>query len=219
MSLLRSSIGTAILVARIALPLVLGFFLARELALSIALLTALALATLLPALGAWLLTTLHGGEITWRNHAAGWLLPWGYALGRGKLPAIAAICGACWLFLFGLGIAAARLAEAPPSAPSSEAPALARWLLVGGWLVDGIALLYCLGTLRKNFTLTSEGGRTLLELIAFVAGLIVASALAAALGHLRTAALIAAGPALALGGFYALWIGVLLTFGRNTRWN
>jgi hypothetical protein len=177
------------------------------------------LAVLLPALGAWLLTTVRGGEITWRNHAAGWLLPWGYTLGRGKLPAIATICGVCWLFLCGLGIAAARLAEAPTSAPSEDAPALARWLLVGGWLVDGIALLHCLGTLRNNFSLRSEGGRTLGKLIAFVAGLIVASAFAASLGHLRTAALIAAGPALALGAFYALWIGVLLTCGRNVRWN
>lgn len=219
MSFLRSPIGAAILVAKIALPPVLGFVLARALELPFALLAALALAFLLPTLGAWLLTTLRSGEITWKNHAAGWLLPWGYTLGRGKLPSIAVICGICWLFLFGLGITAAHLAEAPSSVPSSDTPTLARWLLVGGWLVDGIALLYCLGTLRKNFTFASQGGRTLLKLIACVAGLIVASALAASLGHLRTAALIAAGPALALGAFYALWIGVLLTFGRNTRWN
>ncbi|MBK9386759.1 MAG: hypothetical protein IPN34_18245 [Planctomycetes bacterium] len=209
---------------QLALPVIAGHFLARELGFSGALLAALALAIALPALGALTLSSVRSEALTWKNYVGGYLLPWGYALGRGKLVGIALVCGCCWLFLFAIGIAAEHLAAptaptAPAPVESSAAPAFARWLLVGGWLVDGIALLYLVGTLRKNFTLSSSSGRSLLKLMAFVTGLIVGSTVLASLGYVGTAALVAAGPALALGAFYAVWIGLLLTVGRNTRWN
>jgi hypothetical protein len=220
MTLYRTLVVYSIRAAKIALPIAAGALLAREMALLPALLWSALLSAALPALGVLLLSRTRTQEISWKNYAAGYLMPWGYTLGRGKLPAISVVCGCCWLFLFALGIAAARIELAPSEAePSAEAPALARWLLVGGWLVDGMALLYCLGVLRQNFGGSSQGGAALRKAIAFVLGLIVFSALAAWLGHVRTAALIAAGPALALGAFYALWIGLILTVGRNARWN
>ncbi|MBL8899590.1 MAG: hypothetical protein JNM84_18310 [Planctomycetes bacterium] len=224
MSFTRLLVATTIRALQLALPVVAGYLLARELGLAGAALAALALSAALPALGALTLASVRSEAITWKNYVGGYLLPWGYALSNGKLVSIALVCGCCWLFLFGIGISAEALAApATPSTPapaeSPMAPAFARWLLVGGWLVDGMALLYLIGTLRKNFTLSSSGGRSLLKVIAFVTSLIVVSAVLASLGHMGTAALIAAGPALALGAFYALWIGMILTVGRNTRWN
>jgi hypothetical protein len=221
MSFPRTIIAFAIRAFQVALPLVGGYFLSRTLPLGLAMLGALAISALLPALGALLLTTLRTQEVGWKNYAAGWLLPWGYTLGRGKLLGIALACGTCWLFLFAVGIAAERLATpgADSTEISAEAPALARWFLVGGWLVNGIALLYLFGTLRKNFTLRSSEGRSLMKVIAFVLGLIGGSIALAFLGFPRAAAAVSAGPALLLGAFYAVWIGFLLTLGRNARWN
>lgn len=220
----RLLVAYTIRALQLALPVAAGYLFARELGLAGAALASLALAAALPALGALALASVRTAEITWKNYVGGYLMPWGYALGHGKLVGIALVSGCCWLFLFAIGIAAESLAApTTPSAPapveSAAAPAFARWLLVGGWLVDGMALLYLVGTLRKNFTPSSSGGRSLLKVIAFVTGLIVVSAVLASLGHMGTAALVAAGPALALGAFYALWIGMILTFGRNTRWN
>jgi len=38
-------------------------------------------------------------------------------------------------------------------------------------------------------------------------------------GHLRTAAMVAAGPILVVGIGYAAFLVVMLTAGRNARWN
>lgn len=224
MSFTRLLVAYTIRALQLALPVAAGYLLARELGLAGAALAALALAAALPALGALTLSSVRSEAITWKNYVGGYLLPWGYALGHRKLVGIALVSGCCWLFLFAIGISAQGLAApttplAPAPVENTTAPAFARWLLVGGWLVDGIALLYLLGTLRKNFTLSSSGGRSLLKVMAFVTSLIVVSAALASLGYVGTAAMVSAGPALALGAFYAVWIGLLLTVGRNTRWN
>jgi hypothetical protein len=62
------------------------------------------------------------GQVTWRNYPAGYLLPWGYILGRGQLPGIVATS---WAIGTLIAIAVCILTTAPAATPDATSLAAA----------------------------------------------------------------------------------------------
>ena len=188
-------------ILRLALPVGLALVLARQLGPVTAALVVAGLGAVAAALGAFLLKTSRVGEVTWRNVAASWLMPWAFAFGARSLPTLAATSAV-------MVAAAGCLGAFGHAAP----------LLVGALALDAAALLY----LARGYRLQSPGSSaraSVLKTMVAVAGLGAAGVTLHALGRPTLAALVAGGPLSAIGAFYGLWILVLLTFGRNARWN
>ncbi len=207
----------------IALPVAIGRLLLDSMSPWAAVGVAAAIAVASSALGALLLKTATVGRITWRNYVGGWLLPWGYMLGRGRLAGIAAVSAAVWTLLAASAIlATASATGAAPPGPVATVPAAAAttpWLLVLAWIVNGGALLYVVSLLSKNYSPTSSAARPLRRAIGVLTVLLVASIVMHACGYTTLATWVAGGPLLVLGTFYGLWIALLLILGRNARWN
>jgi hypothetical protein len=170
-------------------------------------------------------------KVTIANYAAGFVLQWGYKVGRGKLPAIVGVSWAIWVLLglamvlaiqtrHGGGISSAH-AGAVSAAPQVRGTATIVLLGVA-WVIDGGALLWILGLLATS-TNTAHMVRSLGPIAAVLVGMIVSSvALVMLTDSAKPAwlALASAGaPPLAIGGAYALFIVVILTAGKNARWN
>lgn len=197
------------------------------------------LARVMPLLAAWASTTAIGGalagtgalllrsarvgQITWRNRVAGLLLPWGYVLGRGKLPGIVLACTAIWSALAGAVLLnLAEPAAVVPAVPTPAAPvanaANGPWLLLA-WIVTGVCLCYLLGLLTKHFEPRSQATRTVLKLVLVLVVMIVGSVVLHLTGNSGLALLVAGGPTLLVGGGYGLFLVAILLLGRNVRWN
>lgn len=203
---------------RIAIAVGAGFLIGRisVLPLLVSLLASIAI----PAIGTVLLRNAEPEKITWRNRTAGWLLPWGYRIGRGKLLAIAVVSGIVWGILLGLGVLLAQPAPAMVrEAPAPFLPDMALVLLVLAWIVDGAALFYLLGMLSQNSSLSQPPGSTQLKTAAFVCFLLAASIGCHVTGRSGAALWIAGLPPLVLGILLGAWFAVLLSLGKNARWN
>lgn len=162
-------------------------------------------------LGAVLLRTSRIGEITWKNRAAGYLIPWGWRLNRGLLWPVPVISWLTWVAIGG-GSVLLR-----PDVVDEAPGAGVRIALFASWTIDAAALIFLLGTIRQ----ATPGGRvrSLWKLVAVIAGLIGAS-VGLYLGGLPTAALVVGGgPPLLLSACLGLVVLLFSTVGRNTRWN
>lgn len=208
----------------IAVPLATGYWLLEVLSPWLAVATAAAIALGTSSLGALLLRTTTVGTITWRNYLAGWLLPWGYYLGRGQLRGIAAVCATIWTLLASSAIlaratSALPVGTLPATATTTPATTTMPWLLVLAWVVCGAALLYLLKTVLTAFGPGTRAGMSLWRIIAVLAALIASSVALHVSGHTGLATLVAGGPPLVVGGFCGLWMLAMVVFGRNARWN
>lgn len=208
----------------IAVPLATGYWLLEVLSAWLALAAAAGIAVGTCGLGALLLRSTGLGTITWRNHLGGWLLPWGYTLGRGQLRGITAVSATIWTLLATSTIVARATSAAPVTTLPGTAAATAAtttmpWLLVIAWVVDGAALLYLLKTVLTAFGPGTRASLSLWRFIAAIIALLVGSLMLHLFGHTGLATLVAGGPPLLVGGFYGLWILAMLTLGRNARWN
>lgn len=208
----------------IALPLATGYWLLEVLSPWLAVATAAAIALGTAGLGALLLRTTTVGTITWRNYVAGWLLPWGYFLGRGQLRGIAAVCATIWTLLATSSIVAratsvAPVAALPATAAATPTTSTMPWLLVLAWVVCGAAVLYLLKTVLTAFGPGTRASMSLWRIIAVIAALIASSVGLHLFGHTGLATLVAGGPPLLVGGFFGLWMLAMIVFGRNARWN
>jgi len=200
--MIRLYIRNAVLLTAVA---AVAYGLTAEFGLWPAFLTCAAVSAVACVAGAILLRTSGIGRVTWRNRLAGYLIPWGWRLNRGKLwplPVISwAVCGV------------AALLRPVPDQPSLGV----RSALLAAWVIDAAAIVYLLGTIAQ----TTPGSRvgSLWKLVAAIAGLIGASA-GLYLGGQTTAALtVADGPPAAIGGGFGLVVLILATVSRNTRWN
>ena len=174
-----------------------------------AFLTCAAVSAVACVTGAILLRTSGVGRVTWRYRLAGYLIPWGWRLNRGKLWPLPVISWAVWTAVCGV----AALLRPVPDQPSLGV----RSALLAAWVIDAAAIVYLLGTIAQ----TTPGSRvgSLWKLVAAIAGLIGASA-GLYLGGQTTAALtVADGPPAAIGGGFGLVVLILATVSRNTRWN
>lgn len=172
------------------------------------------------ALGALVLRATRVGEVTWRNRLAGFLLPWGYFLGRGQLPGIVLGCVLVWAALAGAVLLGHGVQPAAPigAQPANVAPGLSWWLLIA-WIVDGACLIYMIGMLRKHFVPASQVTRTQGKLVLLLVAMLAGSIALHLGGNGGLALTVAGGPTLLVGGGYGLFLGFILVFGRNMRWN
>lgn len=209
---------------RLSIPVATGYLLGTWLGAAMAMGVAALLAVLLSGVGAWLLQRSKVGEVTWRNRIAAWLLPYGYKLARGRLPGIAAVSAVVFAAIAGaviLAMALAATGQVPVAAgvAGGTAPTTGMsWLLVVAWLVDGGALLHLLSTLSQ-LPAGSSPARTLWKLVTVVVLLLVGSVVLLLAGHADAALWVAGGPPLGIGVCYGLFVLLLVTAGRNARWN
>lgn len=167
---------------------------------------------LLCAAAAWCLKKAPMGRLTWRNKLAGYLLPWGYKIGRGKLLPMTLAAWAIWIMI---GVGTIVLAAWPMGAASAH-PYLAvmifvSWVVLGGLAVRQLGLIPTFGS--------RSGRMSLLQSAAVALGLMAASAVLWLTGRPGWALLTAGGPIAFVGGGYGLFLGVMLTVGRKARWN
>jgi hypothetical protein len=160
-----------------------------------------ALAALVSLVGTLLLRGSAIGEITWRNVAGGWLLPWGFVFGGGSLPRIA-VCSAA-----GLAVMGAIGALAGPA-----------HLVAFAWALDALALFVLAGSFGKQAG-NPSGRRQILKPMLVVLCLAVAAGVLLFAGRPGAAALVAGGPLVVGSVLYGGWVVFMLTAGRGARWN
>ena len=173
-------------------PPVAGAWLSAVTGTGPAIATIAAIGAVATAVGTILLRTSPLGRVTWRNIAAGWLMPWGFASGSTTLGGIAITSIVAWVLL---GSAGAFAWSTP-------------WLLAA-WLLDAVALGYLTGPLWRR----SHGRvqrRLATNLIAAVALLALAGLVASVCGQPMLGAVIAGGPLAAIGLAYGVFVGMFV---------
>ncbi len=166
-----------------------------------ALLAVLAASFALAGLGALVLSRAKVGEVTWRNRLAAWLLPYGALFGSYTLGGLALTSGGMLATFAAIGVAA-----------RGNAP------LGAAWGLDVLAFA-SLAAAALQHGPGSSGRRSLLVPLAALLGLAAASVACAAAGRPTLAAAVAAGPLLALAALYGVFVLLMVTVGRNARWN
>ena len=165
------------------------------------------LAAALCVFGAVLMSRQPVGVPTVSGQLGASVLPWGYKVGRGRLPAIVLVS---WLIWTVVG-AAAIAVSASRGEPETQ------WMILA-WTVDGLALLYLIGVLASN----TRGARAALLIpIAAVLFMIGASAFLwqTGSGSARgTALLIGGAPIPILAAGYGLMLGAMMLGGRKGGW-
>lgn len=159
-------------------------------------------------IGAVLLRTSAIRRVTWRNRLAGYLIPWGWRLNRGRLWPIPVVSWVVWMAAGGAAVLLRPTAE--------ELTPVVRIALFAAWMVDA-ALVFLLGTIVQ----ATPGSRVgpLWKPAAGIAGVIVASIGLYLAGLTMIALVVGGGPPLAIGGGLGLFVLLLATVGRYTRWN
>jgi hypothetical protein len=202
--MIRLYLKRAILLAGVAAA---AYGLAAEFGPWSAVLTCAAVAAVACVIGAILLRTSAIGRVTWRNHLAGYLIPWGWRLNRGRLWPVALISWVVWTAVCG---AAVLLRSDEPSLGMRAA-------LLAAWLIDASALVFLLGTVAQ----ATPGSRlgSVWKLAGVTAGVLCASVGLYLGGQTTVALIVGGGPPAALGGVFGLVLLIFATVGRNTRWN
>ena len=202
--MIRLYLKNAVLLIAVAAA---AYGLAAELGPSPALLACAAVSAVACVAGAFLLRTSGVGRITWKNRLAGYLIPWGCRLNRGKLWPLPVISWAVWTAVCGAAVLLRR----------DQPPLGMRAALVAAWLIDAAALVYLLGTISQSTPGSRVG--SLWKLVAVLTGVLCAS-VGLYLGGQATAALIVGGgPPAVIGGGFGVVLLIFATVGRNTRSN
>jgi hypothetical protein len=159
-------------------------------------------------LGAFAIASQPLGQATFAGRLGSILLRWGFKESQGRLP-IATLVS--WLVWVGIGAATIAFLRARGD-----------WAYRGmilAWAVDGALLAYVLGV-----WLAKGSGRapSLLIIAIVLVAMIAGSAALWSRGPeaaKRLALVLAGGPPLMIGVGYGLFLIVVLTVGRNARWN
>ncbi|QEL16379.1 hypothetical protein [Limnoglobus roseus] len=206
--MIRLYIIRAVLIAAVASTC---YWLGGECSLGLAILIWAGVTTGACALGAALLRTSRVGEITWRNRAAGYLIPWGWRLSRGRLWVAAVFSWVTWMAVGGAAFAMRPGAMTEPSTTGVRAA------LFAAWVIDAAALVYVLGTIWQ--ATPGSRVRSLWKLVTVITAVLGASVGLYVTGRPTEALMFGGGPPLAVGGGMGLFVLTVLIFGRNTRWN
>jgi hypothetical protein len=183
-----------------------------------------------PALGAWaigvgilcaasalLLFRQSHGRITWINSLAGQTLPWGYAMGRGRLSVILAESWLRWVLL---GLATVILFPGGLSALSADSGTVIAALLLSTWIIGAAVAFRLLAFLVSRSLRPSPA--TVVPLV-IVTALLIASIGLAHFGTSDSAHLYALAitgvPVLIVGGGFGVVLLIFLTVGRKARWH
>ena len=172
------------------------------------------------ALGAWLLKSSPVGRVTWRNHVAGYLIPWGYRLGRGKLAPITVAAWAIWVLIGAAAVLLFGRSGEPTGAAATDRSTATTVLLFATWVLYGGCLIYLLGVLLNEYRSSGgRGARSVLTMAGVLVALVVISAAFWISGRPGWALLAAGGPPAVVGGGYGLFLVAILLLGRKARWN
>lgn len=182
----------------------------------------LVVAVLLSVIGTLLVLRAEVDQVTWRNRVAALMLPWGYRLAKGRLLWIGVVSAVVFTAITGGVILVTTLGGSVipggPGVSPAGIPTHVSWLLIVAWLVDGAALLRVVSMLPA-LPPGSSPARTLWKLGAMVVALLVGSIVLLLRGYPTAALWVAGGPPLAIGVGFGLFVLMLMTLGRNTRWN
>jgi hypothetical protein len=164
-------------------------------------------------------------QITFVNRLAGYLLPWGYDIGRGKLIPIVITSWIVWVLLgggavFTIGVLArgGRAGELSAEVPSHTT--LLTVLLYLAWVIDGAVLmrLVSVSWVRQN-PMPPSVIMVMLALTAMILGSAAIKMLGKSAAATKLALAISGGPPLVVGLGYGVFLLVALTMGGHTRWN
>lgn len=149
------------------------------------------------------------GQATLAGRLGASVVRWGFRASQGSLLGATAISWIIWLVIGTSAISAGRARDD-----------LSYRLMLLAWLVDFGALCYTLGVWLMN---RGSGMSTLLLISTILIALIGVSSVMwfgnGGTAARRTALMIAGGPPLVIGVGYGLFLLVMLTVGRNARWN
>jgi len=212
-----------ILVLRLLPPVATGWLLAQHLSPWAAIGLSFVTAAALCLTGFACLRQVRVGELSWRNHLAGWLLPWGYRLGRGQLARIVVISWLVWSLLATAAVWAGGArwpdaADTVPTAVASGPDAPGSVLLLLAWIVDGVLLWLVLGA-GGGIGFANAQDRTRLRVVLVLGALLVGSLVLFFTAHVTLALWVAGGPPLLVGLCYGVFMGVVVLAGRKARWN
>lgn len=174
-------------------------------------------------LGWLLLRTAPLGRANWKNYIGGYLLPFGYTLGRGQLPGIALFSWIGWS-LIGLAVAVALTKGAGPSEPvvAEASVDLSGWvmpLLLTCWAILAACGFYCVSMMGSSWRHAPRSIKPLSILLAIILALFFISTGLWMADHPRVALAVVGVPIGFVGGIFALLFGIFIIFGRNMRWN
>jgi len=203
------------LLLRLALPAGLAAWLLTQLSPWPAFGAAAGIGLAASLVGAGLLVKASVGGISWRNYAAGWLMPFASLAGQQSLLRIA--LGSAAVFAVVAGYVVLSLAHAGEDAAAGPASGVA-WLLVLAWIVDSACLHHLLVSLR-TYQRFSSPWRALARLAVMVTAIVGVSLGLLLSGHPSAALWVAGGPPLAIGVGYGLFALAMVTMGRHSRWN
>ncbi len=169
------------------------------------------------------------GKVTIINYLAGFTMPWGYRIGRGNLLPIVLTSWSIWVLL-SVAVALSMMPQAPPTdkanstaiARSGERGIAVMVLLCVAWLIDGAVLLRLIGVAATS----ANAGNVMrsmppisLLLLGMIGGSVALVSCSHSSGAVWIAVLIAGGPTLLAGGGYLVFLAVILSAGKNARWN
>lgn len=192
--------------------IVAGYFLTRRFGPAAGMGIAAGASTVASLLAMLLLRYSPLGRVNYLNHIAGYLMPWGAKFGRGALWQFALGSGTIWVLLALIG---AMLALAPSGTSTAALVALGF-----GWLLDGIAAAFIVGAIvQRRESLLSTANRSMLTIVGVVLAVLAISAATLYSGWPALAAVIAVAPLAIVGVPYAIFIGIIVSQGKNFRWN
>jgi hypothetical protein len=199
-----------VIVAGWIIMAVLALWIARTLPAPTAVGVWIAVTGLACALGGFAISRQPVGVATLGGRIGSAAVRWGFRASNGRLVPAVLISWLVWTIIGGALILALRM--------RSDLPKL---FLVLAIAVDAAVLLYVIGVMLSSFRGRAPASLIVIELIltAMIVSSVALWKLVGTPWAIRTALLVAAGPTVAIGGGYGLFLLVTLTVGRNARWN
>lgn len=179
-----------------------------------------AVAVLLSAMGLLLVFRSAVNRVMWHNRVASWLLPWGYRIAKGQPLWIGVVSAVVFTLVSGAVILATTVdVPANPAAPGEPAyPIHLPWLLALAWILQGAALMHVV-SMWSTLPSGSSPARTLLMIAVVVVALVISSIVLVLRGHPTAGLWVVGGPVLVVGTLFGCFVLMMLTVGRNIRWN
>jgi hypothetical protein len=170
-------------------------------------------------LGGLLLYTSPLGRVNWKNHIAAYLIPWGTGCNAGKLWPIILISWVVWLLIGATTSILFPPCEVLPEMNLTLSQKTIRVLLLVSWIADGAGVFHMMGLLTNRFDRKSRTSQTQIKVLLSLFMMITGGLILFLNGFELLAVLVAGGPPFLLCLWYGSFIGIVLIFGRNTRWN
>jgi hypothetical protein len=161
--------------------------------------------------GSVLLLTSSVGELTWKNRVAGYLIPWGWQLSRGRLWPVPVIS---WIVWVAIGASAVLLRLGSGENDLHDGWRIA---LFAAWAIHSTALMFLFAAITHSPS--GSQVRLLWLFVAVVIGLVGVSVALYLSGQALVALVVVSFPLFVALGSLALVVLLFTPMGRNGRWN